>query len=350
MDDPTDFDWRLLARYLHGQCDETEVPEVRAWLEADPTRRQVLYDLQWLLSRLDTVWAEVHPDAAYSEVERRLDEPPMSVVPPQPAEVGDAGGTVRPRRARFVPRAAAAIAACLVVGGALYHISDHSRGPAERSAVSLATAAGQKTVVRLGDAALVVLGFDSRLELLPGLCGQRREVFLDGMAAFDVTTNAKEPFLVRTRHLVVSVRGTRFGVSAYAEDATAEVATEEGEVAVRLAEAPGDSVLLRAGDVAHYREGDGRIGIRHEAEVHRYLAWRDGRLVFENEPVRSAVRQLERWYGTQIILGDSTLATRRITASLEQPTLQEVLEVLSIALDLVPTRRDEAILLVPARP
>ena len=170
------------------------------------------------------------------------------------------------------------------------------------------------------------------------------------MAFLDVAPDPSRTFVIRTAHLDIEVRGTRLGVSGYAREPDAYVVVETGEVAVRALDGSRETLLLRSGQVGRYRDDDGRVTRERVERLDPFLAWRDGRLVVRDEPLASVARRLERRYGVAVAVQDSTLARRRITAALEDPALEEVLDVISLALDATYTRADGAILIAPSEP
>jgi transmembrane sensor len=68
--------------------------------------------------------------------------------------------------------------------------------------------------------------------------------------------------------------------------------------------------------------------IKEEADPALQIGWRKGSLVFENEPLAEAIRQLERWYDKTIHLPKGTSLNCRITATIEEESVEEVLALL----------------------
>ncbi len=341
MSERDDLDWTLIGRYLHGECDDAEAERVRARLDRHPDGRGLLEDARWLLRQVDELGAEPDVEAAWRDLQPALDE-----VPARPARRGAEGGLPRRIRAPVVPRLAAA-AVVVFIGLGAWVLAERLTEP--EPAATWTTAAGETRDIRLEDGTAILLGYDSRLEVPPGFNDRRREVRLDGMAFLDVARDPARTFLIRTAHLDIEVRGTRLGVSGYAREPDAYVVVETGEVAVRTLGGSREPVLLRSGQVGRYRDDDGRVTRERVERLDPFLAWRDGRLVVRNEPLASFARRLERRYDVVVVVGDSTLARRRITAALEDPALEEVLDVISLTMDATYTRTDGAIFIAPSK-
>ena len=58
----------------------------------------------------------------------------------------------------------------------------------------------------------------------------------------------------------------------------------------------------------------GSMGEVHKVDSHRELAWADGRLVFDHDPVAAVVQQFNRFNRLQIKVLDPQLADRPVSA------------------------------------
>jgi ferric-dicitrate binding protein FerR (iron transport regulator) len=70
----------------------------------------------------------------------------------------------------------------------------------------------------------------------------------------------------------------------------------------------------------------GRITVRRNVDLSRYLGWTQGALVFNDTPLRDAVRDVERAYDVRVTIADSDLAVKLVTASFARQSIDEVLE------------------------
>lgn len=107
---------------------------------------------------------------------------------------------------------------------------------------SYANHTGDVAVLHLEDGTQVWLQDGTELRYAVGKGDGERIVRLDGEAYFDVSHDARHPFVVETRELAIRVLGTAFNVRALAGDPLTEVVLERG--AVRL-ETPGGDNLVR---------------------------------------------------------------------------------------------------------
>jgi ferric-dicitrate binding protein FerR (iron transport regulator) len=76
----------------------------------------------------------------------------------------------------------------------------------------------------------------------------------------------------------------------------------------------------------------GALRIERRVETDDALAWTARRLAFRDATVADVASELRRWYGVELRVSDSTLQARRLTASFEHATRDEVGRVVAAAL------------------
>ena len=158
--------------------------------------------------------------------------------------------------------------------------------------------------------------------------GQERNVYLlDGEAYLDVIKNSESPFKVNSALLDVEVLGTKFNVSAYQDDDTAEVVLVEGSV--KLNKLSGisehDSVYLFPGDKASLYPSKNTFVIE-KVDTESYISWINGKIVFKNTRLNTILKKLERKYNITIVNQNKTLGDEVFTASFQNETIKEVME------------------------
>jgi transmembrane sensor len=339
LPEPTDT---TLARYLSGECDPAEAEAIRRWIEADPERRRRVDALRaaWLeAGRAPVQW---DTEAMWTGVSAQMDQPPA----PAPLRVIPAAGSrahVRQRQwfARHHSSWWAVAASLLIVAGsagtALW-LADRTPAPASvpRPMREIATTKGQRVDFRLKDGTHVILSAASRLRVPADFGAQSRNVYLEGEAYFDVVHDSTRRFVVHTRTATTEDLGTRFGVRAYHADTATRVVVAEGRVAVRLPSAggPETKAWLLGGNQAAEVATDGSVAVREHVDAGRLLAWTEGRLVFDDTPLRDAVPVLERWYGVNVQLVGPSIGQRRFTATFRDESAPEAVRLIARSLEL----------------
>ena len=106
----------------------------------------------------------------------------------------------------------------------------------------------------------------------------------------------------------------------------------EGEVRLRDARAADSSeVVMHKGMVGRVTS-DGATTVASDIDTDRLTAWTDGTLRFDNTPVTEAVAELARWYDLDVRIADASLARRRVTATLRDEALSEILDLFALGL------------------
>jgi transmembrane sensor len=210
--------------------------------------------------------------------------------------------------------AAAGIVAAIAAGAALYI---QSTAPDV-----YATALGEQRRVVLQDGSRVDMNTDTELSVRIDDAGRYVEL-LKGEALFTVAKDLRRPFVVDGDLARVRALGTQFNV--YRDSQQVLITVIEGRVAVeqdtarRTPAASGEvatidlpAMELAAGDQA-------AIGLQEPmrktvANTERTVAWRERRLIFENQPLSEVVAEFNRYNRRQLVIEDPQLARERISA------------------------------------
>lgn len=171
------------------------------------------------------------------------------------------------------------------------------------------TSTAELREVELEDGSSVTLSAESAIAVAFS-ASERQVKLLKGEAFFQVRSDPRRPFSVLANHVQTTVVGTAFDVRLSDGDVTVEVA--EGLVEVGRASIAGRE-QLRAGQVASF----GAVGSsrRSTTPPQMVAAWRQGRLLTAEVPLRDAVEQLRRHFDGMIVLTDTALGDRPITGA-----------------------------------
>lgn len=315
-------DWEALARYLAGEGDAAERARMARTLADDQARSALVTALDDALrAPIPAALTPPEVEAALAVVLARRDES-ATVLP------------LRPRARRWPMAGMRAAAAILVVAGAAltWRALTRSSPTSGHSGRQFATGVGVVDSLVLPDSSVVILGPATTVTLSAGYGSASREVTLHGQALFDVRHDASRPFVVRTAAAELRDVGTRFAVES--QGAELRVAVLDGAVAVRPAHQPRALAdTLRARDRGVLLPG-GLFQVERQAVtgVGEDVAWMGRRLNLRDAPVTQVAAELARWYGLSLRVTDSTLRTRRLTATFEQAPRDEIGRVLAAAL------------------
>lgn len=191
---------------------------------------------------------------------------------------------------------------------------------------------GMITQFLLVDGTKVWLNSGSELQFPSGFTGDMREVKLIGEAFFEVVKNDKQPFRVNAKELKVDVLGTSFDVLSYDDDTQSEVTLIEGKVSISSENELGkkDYGTIHPGQRAVFKE-ESREVYTEEVDVDKYISWRDGNLIFRDDPMEDVIRRLSRWFNVEIVVNDPEIKSYIYTATFRNENLEQVLKLLKLS-------------------
>ena len=190
---------------------------------------------------------------------------------------------------------------------------------------TVSTPLASRTSFTLPDGSQVWLNAGSTISF-PNRFGKKsRVVRLTGQAYFDVKKETI-PFSVETKNFSVKVLGTAFDVFAYPGE-NAEVTLERGKVQIETT--TNVTTDLNPGQQATINKSDGQIEKR-SIDSKAFVAWKDNRLTFENEPLEKVVLCLERWFNVTINIEDASIRNLKVNGTIEYESINEVLDLLQI--------------------
>ena len=305
------FDEKLLTAYFAGAVTPDEERMLWEWICASDENRRVFAELRavWQRGRMQRPDTQLPARFVRSlnGLNRRIDALDAAPV----------------RKGRLIPlrrfAAAAAVAAILVASFMTYRIVTapfvHSFHNADTVAMHVAMPDGTDVWLSPG----TTLSYDDTFRI------DGRNVELDGEAYFDVSHDARHPFVVETRELAIRVLGTAFNVRALAGDPLTEVVLERG--AVRLETPGGDNLVrLHPNQRAVY---DARMGDMEVAEINAplYVTRRYNLVTMKGATITEIIAGIEKSYGVRIRIMSPDDGKRYDINYLRSNSLEEVVDI-----------------------
>ncbi len=249
-------------------------------------------------------------------------------------EKEESGLRKRNRFNKILLRVAAVIFLPLLITSILYVHENLNLSKKEGLYTEINVAYGSKLRTELPDGTVVWLNSGSTLKDPQSFSKRKRQATLTGEAYFDVTTDRLHPFVVKTGTLDLKVLGTQFNVMAYPDENYISTTLEKGRISI---ERPGEGreisrlCFLEPGEHAVFQKKSGTIR-KFMTDTDKYTSWKEGKLIFRNDPLASVINRLERWYNADIeIIGDKKLPETPYSLTIEDETITQVLEYLSVA-------------------
>lgn len=305
----TAADW--LVRLQEGELSSEALESWQHWLEVSADHRRAFDDVQALWGKLGAL--------------PHLPKAPGSAEIQQDRYAGDvrvrqwrARRTARPTARRWVWVSAASI--LVAIGGGMGAWQYWQNGPPLPRTYQTVT--GQHQTVRLPDGSVMELGAASAAQVHYS-DDERGIELLDGVVYFDVVRNSRRRFVVRAGGGSVTALGTAFTVQRRGTDVTVVVSEGLVEVAkpVPAARAPvvdvnrqPSVVQLPAGQQVAFSSREG-LALPEATDVAAATAWREGRLVFQDESLGAAIADVNRYSRVRIELADAQLAELRLTGT-----------------------------------
>lgn len=327
--------WRL---------DDDNVPvqtrsEFEQWLRRDPRHRRAFDELGGVWHALDDL-AEAKRNekiATFVAEERRLYD------------------AAQPKRRWLRNATPWAVAASLVViAGTMFWFQ---RGNEEQT---LATAVGQQRSATLADGSVVQINTNTIIETR--FDRDQRVVFLrKGEALFKVAHNPDRPFLVHAGNLVVRAVGTEFNVRLR-DSRDVEVIVAEGRVALEPPKVAGTETAVDASKLASLTRRELVAGQRFEttapkpvieidpATLSNVLAWREGAIVFDGEPLGQAIAELNRYTDSRLVVSDNRLNDLRVGGRFRAGDVDGFIEALGKAFPVTARRGEDGLIYLQPAP
>lgn len=300
----------IITKYLAGETTEDEDQLLESWQRESESNRSQFSELRrlWDSSNRLKLNIEVDTESGWNNVLGQITN----------------STDVKPIRRFIYYRVAAALLVLMVLGGVIYmslgsQESVHQTGLSER-----------KHIV-LPDKSEVWLNQNSILEYKDDFYS-RRALSLSGEAFFDVQSDPSRPFTVETNGMLTTVLGTSFKVSAKESAKQHQVTVSTGKVKVATSNANSSQVILEPGTTAIFDKNAQKL-IKSSNQDMNFLAWKERKLNFRNSPLITVEKTLEEYFNVNLQFNEA-LSTCQFTGEFDDPTIEEVLEVLSISLDI----------------
>lgn len=176
---------------------------------------------------------------------------------------------------------------------------------------------GGEFTLQLSDGTKVWLNSETTLRYPVQFAGSERRVELTGEAFFEVTRNEKIPFLVESGNQTVKVLGTEFNISSYKDDRFVYTTLVNGSVEVFSRSMPEVRQLLAPNEQSSLSVSGDQISKR-TVDPYQYVAWKDGRFVFNDLKLEDIMNTLSKWYDVDVIFARDDLRNIRFTGNLKR--------------------------------
>lgn len=314
--------YRVLAKYLKGECTPEEKTVVEEWFASLDTMNDDarLFDLDEEAELQEKMLAEIRQRIKSMPNQNRRDW-------------------------FFSPMRIAAALLFLVLAGATWLLvaRQGSRIPFVQSSGAIAE------TITLHNTTLYVeehqLPDGSRIKLQPQgtiiyasrFAADKREVRLIGEAFFDVTKDKTRPFVINAHDVMVKVLGTSFNVTAYENESEVKVAVKTGKVSVTrpVHDSTGeglDEVILTPNQQVIYNVVKENFSKQIVPSPQIILPKPTFHMEYDATPVDQIFKVLEENYGIDIVYDPAVLSSCSLTTTMEEEGFYERIEIICQAI------------------
>lgn len=184
---------------------------------------------------------------------------------------------------------------------------------------------GTQYEMQLEDGSTVWLNADSRLHFPVSFARGERRVKIEGEAYFKVEHDAERPFIVEAQGQAFRVLGTEFDIDAYPDSPAVYATLVSGKIA---AEYKDQRIVLKPDQRASWDPVRQQFNI-DEVNARILTGWKEGYLIFENQPFEQVMGKIAKWYDVEVVFGDDEARKVEFQGSMEKyDNLQTILDII----------------------
>ncbi|MDD3860129.1 MAG: FecR domain-containing protein [Bacteroidales bacterium] len=316
--------FELIAKYLAGEANPEEIAIIEKWINSGNQEEFKRIKAVWITS--DYSSRHFDTDKALNKVNDRI----------------SLFETKKKRKLLTVYIAVAAIALFILIPTLILTHKNISSNPEMLSFTSTDSVAQ----FELADGSQITLNENTKIEYSKDF-EKNRLVKLEGEAFFEVQHKDDEnKFVVIAKDCQITVIGTKFNIKSFADSEIVEISVTEG--VVRVAEIDSDKYIsLSKEEKAVYDTNTKEITktiTNNSADIY----WKTKEIVFKNAPISEVSSVISEVYNIDVISELSNAEDLKLNTSFENNSLDEVIKILQLTLDIRIEKIDNTIILKDA--
>jgi len=295
----------LLIRYIVGEATEDEKGRITQWLDSDSEHMREFLALRKLYDI--TLWQSNEKNIQHISESK-------------------SGQGLTAKKLIFELVKVAAIFVITILGA--LHFLQTPKVVEPVAMQTIRVPAGQRAELTLTDGSRVWLNAKTTFIFPNHFDPGSRIVTLDGEGYFEVVSNKKQPFTVKTPNYDLKVWGTKFNVLAYSGKPFFETALFEGSV--ELLNPGGEKGELINPNERIFLDND-RLK-RGPISNYNHFLWKEGMISFDNESFPEMVRKLELYFDLKIVVKNKSLLSYTCTGKFRtKDGVDHILKVLQLS-------------------
>ncbi|PWK79902.1 FecR family protein [Mucilaginibacter oryzae] len=338
----------LMAKKMDGSATEAELTELQFFLDQHQANKK----FEALTNALTGTLKNDREGLSETAINNSLSDLWVKIKNQEQVDALPPEVNVKPIGRNFKWLGLAAAIAVFAIGGLWFYKQIAIKAQTEAVVIKKVDVPyGSLAQVSLPDGTTVKLNAGSHFSYPSAFVGSQREVTLEGEGFFEVTKNAKKPFLVHTEGFTVRVLGTVFNVKAYRGDKSTETTLLKGKVQVELKDDPDKKLILAPHEklTINNRQYTGKQQtpaitgkVKYElstlpvtaGDTYVENAWTVNKIMFANSAFEDVALQIARKYNIHMVFTDEKLKKEQISGVLENESLETALNYLKQIVDL----------------
>ncbi|MCD8267513.1 MAG: DUF4974 domain-containing protein [Parabacteroides sp.] len=302
----------LIIDYLQGSLTKEETELFYTWVNENTSNKELFFEIKAMYDAGLAVGKSL--DIAESW-QRLLDEKNRS---PHKSNIW----------LRVVSYAAAVIVAVAASSAYFLFINETDNGMYSRY---IGGDGLEADVVELPDGTHVSLGSKTTFHYDKDFGKDKRIVYLEGEAYFEVTKQKNKPFVVKTKEQDIEVLGTKFNVMAYPLDSLVITTLLDGSVRLTTQNIAKPTILKPDQQFVYNRNTQSAYLYKVDAE--QFISWTAGYYYFHEQSLKAILARLSHVYGVQFAVNSGALNNRTFTGTFYRgQSIKDIMEIINLSI------------------
>lgn len=169
---------------------------------------------------------------------------------------------------------------------------------------------------------------------------------VDGEVYLEITEVPRAGYTIKTGSAVIAVKNpTKLNVKAYPDDNDIDITVQNGSVSVSdNVLGQGLALLITEGNYCSVSRTN-KLVFATANTNENYLAWRTGKLVFNETPMATVTQVLHQYYGKEITIADDTVAYYSYTGTFNNASFESVLALIQSDIDIEMSKNNNTVII-----
>lgn len=186
-------------------------------------------------------------------------------------------------------------------------------------------------VVELPDGTHISLGSKTTFHYDKDYGKDKRIVYLEGEAYFDVAKQKDKPFIVKTKEQDIEALGTKFNVMAYPLDSLVVTTLSEGSVCLTSLNMAHPTILKPDQQLIYNRNT--KKSYLQDVDAQQYSSWKTGYYYFPQQSLQAILDRLSHVYGIKFTVNSEALNKRTFTGTFYRgQSIKDIMDIINLSI------------------